>query len=300
MKLSNSQNLPQPLYDAVKNDPYSNGGADISVTSLLKPPRQRALEIKHSDQITEDAADRIWSLMGQIVHGILERASVDPVAERRLTVKCLGWTVSGGMDAYYDHGLVQDYKVVTSYRFKGPAVHPEYEQQLNLYAHILRENGFKVSKLEIVGILRDWSTLEAKRDPNYPQKQVVIKPVPLWEPEKAKAFLEARVKAHQDALKAPPACSDDERWSRSKVWAVMKPGRKTAVKLHDSVNFAFNHISTPEAIKEGLYIIERPVERIRCQSYCRVAQFCTQYQEELKAYAQAPDGITLTSLKGEQ
>ena len=294
MKLTNEMNLPQPLVSAVENDPYTNGGADISVTALLNPPRQKVLERIHSDEITEDASDRIWSLMGQVVHGILERANTESVAERRLYTEVLGWKVSGGMDAYYEHGLVQDYKVTTAYKFKNNSVPEQFEQQLNLYAHILRSNGHKVTKLEVVGILRDWSVMEAKRDPNFPKKQVVVLEVPLWPEEKARAFLYGRVKLHQEALRVLPLCSDEDRWGKPRVYAVMKPGRKTAVKLHDSEQFAKNHAAS----EEGLYVVERPQSFIRCENYCRVANFCSQYKETLTKSNASPDGFTLTTIKG--
>ena len=85
--ITNRLNLPEPLVAAVANDPYDNGGT-LSVTTLLKPAQAVALGIKHGADTTEDAADRIWSLMGQIGHSIIERAApgLDParyIAERR-------------------------------------------------------------------------------------------------------------------------------------------------------------------------------------------------------------------------
>src|SRR6202142_1696526 len=97
MKYTNKQNLPQPIVKAVTNDSYNSGDCDISVTSLLKPPQMLALERLHKDDLEEDVSDRIWSLLGQVIHGILERAEETAVAERRLyidifpTGKCLKW-----------------------------------------------------------------------------------------------------------------------------------------------------------------------------------------------------------------
>lgn len=74
MNLSNLKGYPQALYDAIKNDSYSKGDADFSITELLKPARQRALQIKHAHEIEEDVEDRIYTLVGQVGHLILERA----------------------------------------------------------------------------------------------------------------------------------------------------------------------------------------------------------------------------------
>src|SRR3546814_2141867 len=62
---TNRLNLPASIVNAVSNDPYTRGNAHISITGLIGPARKRQLEIRHADEITEDAADRIWSLLGQ-------------------------------------------------------------------------------------------------------------------------------------------------------------------------------------------------------------------------------------------
>jgi hypothetical protein len=245
-RITNHQNLPQPLVDAVRNDNYASNG-DISVTTLLAPPRKVALEKIHADEITEDASDRIWSLMGQVVHGILERADKDGVAERRLEITVEGWVVSGAMDRYEDE-VLQDYKVVTVHKFKDGGVPLEYEQQLNIYAEILRQHGHPVKKMQIVGILRDWSKLEARRDENYPQSQVVVRNVPMWHPEDTQRFIRERVVLHQQARVKLPECSPEERWARPTKYAVMKEGGVRAVKLYDNEADAKAHAATNEKL----------------------------------------------------
>jgi hypothetical protein len=94
--ITNSSNLPDSIYRAVCNDSYDDGGSDITVTSLIKPPHMRRLQVQHKNEIIEDAADRIFSLLGQATHTILERAAADHcIVERRFFVERLGWNVSG-------------------------------------------------------------------------------------------------------------------------------------------------------------------------------------------------------------
>jgi len=57
-KLTNKYNLPQTFYDAVKNDDYTKGDSNISVTELISPPRKIALEEKHAGEIEEDVSDK--------------------------------------------------------------------------------------------------------------------------------------------------------------------------------------------------------------------------------------------------
>jgi hypothetical protein len=262
----------------VANDSYSKGDADISVTGLLRPPRIAVLEKQHEHEIQEDASDRIWSLLGQSIHTILERANRIAIAERRLSIPIEGWIVSGGMDVYEEDGILLDYKVTSVWKvIKGDL--EEWEKQLNLYSVILRHHGHKVEKLQVIAILRDWSKMEAERDPTYPQSQVVNMNIPLWSLDRADQFMRERVILHQQARISSelPECTPDDRWARPDVWAVMKIGRKTAVKLHSKENEARAHMG----FDRNLYVVRRPGMNVRCNSYCAVSRFCTQYQSSL-------------------
>ena len=59
MKITNELGLPEPLVDAVRNDGYTKGNADFSVTGLIGPPYQRKLMGEYGEKITEDVSERI-------------------------------------------------------------------------------------------------------------------------------------------------------------------------------------------------------------------------------------------------
>jgi hypothetical protein len=83
MQLTNRLNLPDALVAAIANDSYVGGG-DISVTKLIDSPQIRTLGRKYKDSIVVDVSERIWALMGQAVHTVLERANTSAVVEQRL------------------------------------------------------------------------------------------------------------------------------------------------------------------------------------------------------------------------
>ena len=85
MKITNKKGLPELLVRAVKNDPYSPGErTDISATTLIRPPQQVALSRFHASDLVEDAADRVWALLGSATHNILERAAgPEDISEER-------------------------------------------------------------------------------------------------------------------------------------------------------------------------------------------------------------------------
>ena len=302
--ITNNKGFPLALVKAVENDSYSKGRADRSVTGLLSPPRQAALKDIHEDVLTEDVSERTFALYGQLVHLLLERSGEqdrNALTEERMFTEVLGWTISGQTDTITlteeENWVVSDYKFVTSYKFKrnysGELVMPtEYEQQLNMYAHLLRENGFKVDGLKIVASYRDWSKLEAKRDKNYPQLGAETHDVKLWSEEDAKAFMEERVRLHQDAMTGNmhgsitqedlPYCDDEERWAKKDSWALKTtPNSKRAKKVfYGSNSEAINWAMNPDnKIKRGFVVEHRPGANIRCENYCLVSKYCEQFQE---------------------
>lgn len=280
-KLTNKLDLPQSLVDAVKNDSYSKGDADISVTELQDPPLMRQLKKKHSEEIEEDVSDRIWSLLGQVVHGILERADNTSIAERRLHIMVEGWKLSGAMDRFVlKDSLLQDYKLTTLYKIKGGNIPEEWAKQLNIYAEILRQNGDVVKKLEVVAILRDWSKSAARREgQEYPPNQVMVVDIPLVDSKEVVSYIQERVKLHQEGDKGNYGeCTKEERWAKDDVWAIMKTGNKRAVKLLFSEEMAKSAL---DVYGKGHYIEFREGENVRCASYCSVAKFCPSYQASL-------------------
>lgn len=279
MILTNNLNLPDPIVEAVRNDPYSKGDSDISITGVIAPPRIRVLSKKHADELTEDVSDRIYSLLGQVMHDILHRASITTnklktaIYERRWYMDIEGVKISGQLDAYYSDGLIQDYKLVSLYSVKD-GVKPEYEQQLNAYAALLRHNGLAVQKLELVCILRDWSKGKAKQDVTLPQQQIIKLSVPIWSEEKALQFLTDRVRLHKAANKKLPQCTADERWATPDKFAVMaKKGAARSLKNHDTLEQAEIHAGQIA----GAFVELRPGVNNRCENYCLVSRWCSQF-----------------------
>jgi hypothetical protein len=280
MQLTNHSNLPEAVVQAVKNDEYSRGDSDISITSLLLPPRLRVLRDRNDDKITEDVSERLYSLQGRMIHGILEKAAITDLSEQRLYMDVLGWKVSGQTDNYvFDSGRLSDYKYQTVWRFID-GLPEEMIAQTNLYAHIFQSNGLPVNSLDIIAMFRDWSKLEARRNRDYPQLPIQTYAVPLWSHEQRQEFLEARVRLHQEAAtqEMPEVCSPEERWQRPEKFALMKLGNRRASKLFNTKEEADNALQGMKKLSD--YFVERrPPEDLRCMNYCSAAPFCPYYLE---------------------
>lgn len=293
MKVTNHNNLPAPIYNAILSNPYSRGTADISVTDLIEPPQLVALRDKHYDDIEADASGLIWSLMGQAMHTILERSGIESgkgVAEQRLYMDVDGWTVSGQFDYIDENNILWDWKFVSVYEYMN-GVKASREKQLNIYSLLAKANGYKVDGLRVGFLFRDWSKNAALGNRDYPRAQAMEFPVNYWPEEVTKQYLKDRVGAHRKAQKAlkkggPVAeCTPDERWRTRDSYAVYKGKNKRATRIFETneqaesfIQLQLRNDSDNKAKSTEKFSIQyRAGADVRCSNYCPVGQWCDQF-----------------------
>ena len=73
-------------------------------------------------------------------------------------------------------------------------------------------------------------------------------------------------------------CTPEDMWEKPTTYALKKTGGVRAKKVYSILTEA--EAGLAEAGK-GYEIETREGERTRCQKYCQVSQFCTQYQKYL-------------------
>ena len=276
---TNKHGLPDAIFNAVTNDPYSNEGSDITVTRLINPPQMERLKRLHEGEIVEDAMDRLWAMMGQAAHVVLERAAGHhEFTEERFHSTVLGFKVSGQADSLTLEGILRDYKLTSVWAIKSmlEGGKTEWEQQLNLLAALARRNGMTVNKMFILAIARDWRNSESFKMADYPPRAVEWES-PRWDDTTADIFLEHRVRLHL-VEEIVPKCTPEEQWRRDTKWAVVKkPGGKALRLLpseYDAHEWKLQNIGN-----DGL-VEKRPGSATRCEQYCVVKDFCPQYKEE--------------------
>lgn len=292
MRFTNELNLPEAIVRAVTNDPYDKGDADFSVTGLIAPVRAKALTARHESVLVEDVADRVWSLYGQIGHTILERADMQAVPDRFFLTRMYkdkAYKISGKGDSLVltGDGLLDDYKFTRVWAvLDGPK--DEWVAQVNIYRLGLIELfGFVIEKLRITALLQDWMWRQGGKG-KYPDRSIVTLPIDVWPLEQTEEYLMARIAAHVDARDLSdadlPECSNDERYCGKLKYAVMKPGRKSAVKLCDV-------LAEAEHLCEGnptWSIDTRGGESVRCQRYCPVGKQTVLCNQWLRIQEAAP------------
>lgn len=285
---TNIHNLPDPVVAALSADKYNSGLVNSSVTTLIDSPQVKILSRKHKDDISIDVSERLWSVLGTAVHNMFEDyADGEYLSEERLYTEVKGWKISGAIDIQKSEKdgsiTIMDYKCTSVWSIIfGKS---SWEKQLNFYAWLAHKcKGKKVSKLQILAVLRDWKQSEAEFKSDYPKQPIVVVDIPLWGTSQQQEFVEQRVELHQQAewdyLNGNPIaeCTAEDTWLRPTKYAVMKKGRKRAIKLHDDEVDAQNHVETLGA---GHFVDKRSGEAVRCEKYCPAATFCPQYQRSI-------------------
>jgi hypothetical protein len=289
--MTNDNNLPEALVKAVES--HQHKGGDYSASMMTNPARMYWLTKRHFKKLTKSIDSSIWSLFGTAVHHIIQTGAGDnEIAEgyHEETLEILGnnVTLSGSADIYDNEGNIIDWKTDSVWTIIFGNREHEREVQLNIYAWLYRKAGFEVNAVKVISLLKDWSRKKAKHDREYPQCEVVMKKYKLWDDVKALDYIYKRLTYFEsfrnikdDVL---PECTMEERWQDPTIYAVMKEGRKSAVRLYKTMEEAEKRvIQEQEKTKKEHYITIRVSEPKRCIDYCSCNQFCNQYLKAVES-----------------
>ncbi len=280
-QFTNENNYPHWLYHTLTTNNYSKGTrpSDISVTRLIDSPQVNQLRFEHSNELIEDVKDRVWSIWGSAVHSVVEstnESNSDVLTEKRFYNEYDNKVVTGQIDVYdmtdkilYDVKTVSAWNLVNGHK-------KSWEFQLNVLADIMIANGWKVKGIAIVAVARDWNARQASTTEAYPQHAMTVVDIPLWIPSIRKKYIDQQLSRH---FKEEHYCTPEERWQSEEKWAVMKDGRKNALRLTDSEEEANKYIMDLIDPTKA-YIEHREGSPKRCWSYCNVRNFCPQLRAE--------------------
>ena len=273
MILTNEHNVPEALYNTIKKNIYKPTNEYTRVTELISPPLIKALTIKHWDEITVDASEFLWSVLGQAVHFILEGGT----PESALGEERLEWEhpkfgmLTGKSDVYHD-GEIQDWKVTSVFSFQ-LGLKKEWEAQLNVYKFLWEQNHFPVDRLTINAILRDQMRSKAKFDLTYPQIPFLSMSITTWKEEELYDYIMERFTIHS---LTPIECTPYEKWEKPTTYAVKKKGNKKATRVLKTEQEAKTYIDNikDEKIQALMEIEVRKGECTKCEGYCTPRKFC--------------------------
>ena len=283
MIITNKLNLPDAYVKAIQNSRHTADGC-LSATTLLKGTKEIILENRHFDEITVDASEEVWSVFGTAVHAILEHQEDEAFKEESFSVDVLDYKVTGKVDRYdMKHETIEDWKTASVWKV---IFHnfEDWKKQGLIYTWLLRQSGLNVRHIRFIALLKDHSKSEAKKKADYPQSPVYIYEFDPTEDELThiEAYIKEKVfEVSANAEKADDEiaeCTPEQRWATPTKWAVIKEGRKTAVKVCDTEEEAQNFIDGLEKEKDKHFVEERKGQDKKCSDYCACCEFCSYYK----------------------
>ena len=280
MTVTNNLSLPAAFVHAVSTERH-NAPHCYSATTLNKGAKEIVLTDRHYDEITVDASEQIWAVWGTAVHALLESEKDDNFHEERFKVAVGNSYVTGQVDSYdMERGIINDWKTASVWKVQF-ADFADWRAQGLTYAWLLTKSGLEVKKCRFVALLKDHSKTKAKHDASYPQSPVFVCEFDVTAEDLAAT--EARIiskvteieNAHLLGDDDIEPCTLEERWADGEKYAVMKNGRKTAVKLFDNQQDAEAYAGE---LGNSHYVEHRPAVSRKCEDYCSCCDFCNFYK----------------------
>ena len=280
MTVTNRLNLPEAIVKACSRERHSKPG-EISATTLLKGMKEVILTERHWDELSADAADQLWALWGTTAHAILESEGANEFTEIKLKHEICGVTLTGTIDNYdMKEGVITDWKTASVWKV---IYHDfaDWTMQGLVYAWLLYQNGFSVKKCRFVALLKDHSKAKARYGNGYPKSPVCVYEFAVTADmmNDAEGFIRAKIEQYKLMRQLSddliPECPEKERWAEPEKHAVLKEGRKSAVKLFESREEADKHAL---ALGAEHYAVTRPGEDRKCMDYCACNKFCGYYR----------------------
>lgn len=312
MNITNNQHVPLPLAVWLLHDDYdhSDDPNQYSVTTLMKPIKQLVLaKSVPTTSRSMDISELVASRLGTSIHDSIEKAWIDnPQHKLKLlgysqesinrlkvnpeendtnfinaylekrTVKQVGkYKVSGKFDFVLD-GVVQDFKSTSTYSWTSGSNDDNYKIQLSMYRWlnpdiILEDYGV------INFVFTDWSKIQAKSNPNYPQNRLQSKNIKLMSLDETEAWVKHRLslidKYSGKSENELPMCTDEELWRSDPVYKYYANPQKTdgrSTKNFDSKADAESYRLSKGNVGVVLVV---PGEVKRC-GYCAAFDICKQ------------------------
>lgn len=262
-----------------------------------------------------DSIEKAWTkgyrrslrLMGHPQH-VIDRVCVNPTdddlaktkdaipvyleqrAFKKIVVHGETFVVGGKFDMVAE-GIVHDNKSTTAYTWLYGTRDEEHKLQGSIYRW-LNHNGFhdvectdpingeRITEdfIRINYIFTDWQKMSAKQNPNYPQKRILYKDIPLMSLEETERWVFAKLAQFQKYRKSPekdiPECTDEELWRSDPEFKYYSDPTKTdgrSTKNFDNLIDARKHA----AEKGKGVVIVVPGEVKRC-GFCAAFPICQQ------------------------
>lgn len=247
----NTSSVPLSMAVFLATDNYDHDSSTISATALIKPLRQLILGGRVPQELSlPDLLGMVASRVGSAIHDGIERSwlnnykvamaalgypqrvidlvRVNPTKEelatnldlipvyleQRATKQVGRYTVSGKFD-FVGQGRLEDFKTTGTYSAMSGSNDAKYILQGSIYRW-LNPDIITDDEMSIQFIFTDWSAMQARQNPNYPQSRIQERKLKLLSIEETDRFVRQKLSDFDDLVDLDeaqlPLCTDEELW----------------------------------------------------------------------------------------
>lgn len=290
-RLINDLCLPYPIYKAMANDPYTNGGADYSVSQLFEGPKYIFGNRAIPKGFREKTSDKLALFDGSMTHDGLEHRLINDdefIVEKRMFLNIIindrPIKISGAFDVYCKTDFtLYDYKTTAlgGWRMRHKKM-PAYSQQVNIYRLMMKMNKIaEPTRLKIIFIVKGWNKIDSF-SANYPPTQYPEEIVELVPYEEVVQLLRTKINMLEHYKNMPleemPYCEPHQRWEDPPTYKVCKYDANGQMPLRPRAvaHGVFNTEEEAKALQQkkgsGYFYTEVGGIPKRCLEYCKVAK----------------------------
>lgn len=322
----NTSGVPLSLAVFLATDHYDHDENTISATALLKPLRQLILASRVPKELSlVDLASMMPSRVGTAIHDGIERSwttnhvaalqalgipdrvigririnptkdmlaadpDIIPVYLEQRAYKQVGkYLVSGKFD-FVGEGYPEDFKTTGTYTAMNNTNDAKYILQLSIYRW-LNPDIITQDQGKIQYIFTDWSAMQARQNPAYPQQRYQQILLPLMPIAETDAWVRRKLSDFDDLYDAPeadlPLCTDEELWRTEPVfkWYKNHDASTVATAAKSTKNFsdelsARTHMMT---VGKGAGIVVTKPGEVKACKFCPGFAACSQKDALIKS-----------------
>lgn len=302
--------LPLPVQVWLAADAYEgkNDNTHISATTLLKDSHKIVLENQIGNELDisdEGLLNMFASRRGTAIHSALENVwtndnlrnkALDALGLKELKERIVinkhkenpnqieiwleqrsyktidNMTVNGQFDMVMD-GQVVDYKNTSVFTYMHGSKIEDYKLQGSIYRW-LNPDLITDDKIKIIYIMHDWTSRDAKINPNYPQMPIIAVDYDLYSLDYTENFIKNKIQEIKNG--GAPECVASLKLS-DPVWQYFsKSDSKKAAKNFTNQADANHYVMT----KGKGFIKMKPQKATGCK-YCKARSICKQYADLL-------------------
>lgn len=309
---TNGTGVPLSVAVFLATDHYDHDPSAISATTLLRPIRQTILGSRVPEDLAQvDILSLVKSRMGTAIHDgierawkqnyvramkslgypdhVIERVVVNPEPGTELPEDAIpvymenreyrtlnGVTISGKYD-FVAEGRLEDFKSTTTYTWINSNKDEDYCLQGSIYRW-LNPKIITQDHMAIQFIFTDWMPGRAMQDPNYPNRPIEPRLIPLMSLDKTEEYIAGRLEDLQRyrdvAEEELPLCSDKDLWRKDPTFKYYKnpEKRQRSTKNFDNAADAYDRLAQDGNV--GV-VVEVPGQVTACH-YCKAFPICSQ------------------------